>query len=558
MFQWKLYRYAQSLTQQLTQSLEQLPLVEKNLQKCRSCHLSSNLWLCLYCGHVGCGRKMYDGSGGNNHAVKHSKAYQHHLVVKLETITSDGKGDYKCDDEVIDNFLKEHLDTYSIEIEKQVKTEKAIAELTLDAVLTIQLSKSIEEGQVLDFIFGPEFTGIDNIGNTCYMNSVVQVFFSIPEFKQLYSLEHQFNCTQLPVNCILCQISKVNHGLNSGEFSIKKVSKSSLDTEGVQKDFYQYGIRLYDLKYLVAKEYWQLLNPFFQKTEKYYKLQQLTSMFSYDQTTFIKCVNCGGHKVNVVKNYEFKVAVEQQTQDQIDLYYVQEKLKYEERIKSMKPEDMKPFQLNDLPEYDTTFEKCLQLLKEGERVEMFCPKCQSLQLFVKQEYFKTFPKYLFVPEIRFVQKNWVAKKLNASIKIEQFSDFNEFKEPLFQDNDTLKEQQQGQEYTEDNLQTLMGMGLGENRCKRALLKFKNDVEAAMMFIMGSLDDPTQDQPIQQKENGQQINEEFVEQIIVMGFSPQQARFALSRTVQIYVDQNKRIIIWKEQWIIYLIMIQNRK
>lgn len=44
-----------------------------NLQKCRSCHLSSNLWLCLYCGHVGCGRSVYDGSGGNNHAIDHAK-----------------------------------------------------------------------------------------------------------------------------------------------------------------------------------------------------------------------------------------------------------------------------------------------------------------------------------------------------------------------------------------------------------------------------------------------------------------------------------------------------
>ena len=43
------------------------------------------------------------------------------MVVKLGTITSDGKGDvfcYKCYDGVIDNFLKQHLATYGIEIEK--------------------------------------------------------------------------------------------------------------------------------------------------------------------------------------------------------------------------------------------------------------------------------------------------------------------------------------------------------------------------------------------------------------------------------------------------------
>ncbi|CAK83700.1 unnamed protein product (macronuclear) [Paramecium tetraurelia] len=524
---------------QHTLTIQQRQLVVKNLQKCRRCRLSTNLWLCLQCGHVGCGRKIFDGSGGNNHAVDHFVELQHHLVVKLGTITSDGQADvfcYKCDDAVVDKLLKEHLATYGIEIEKQVKTEKTMAELTQDKILVLQLSKLIEEGQVLDPIFGPGFTGIDNIGNTCYMNSVIQVIFSIHEFKQLYSLEHQFNCTSLPYNCVLCQICKVNHGLNSGEFSIKKESKN---VQGTFRNFYQDGIKPYDFKLLVAQgnsnflfnhqqdaqEYWQLLNSFFQKTEKQFKLPQLSSIFSYDQTTILKCENCGGHKVNVVKNQEFKVPVEQPTQDQIDLYRKQEKQKYEERIKTMKPEDIKPFSLKDIPEYVTTFERCLQLVKEGERVDIVCPSCQSLQSFIKQEYFKTFPKYLFVPVNRFVQENWVPKKLNASIKIKEIYDFSDFKEPVLQDKDAIKEQTE-QEYTEDTLQILMGMGFGENRCKRALIKFKNDIEAAMIFIMKSLDDPTQDQPLKQKE---QINEKFIEQIVIMGFSHDQARFALSKT-----------------------------
>lgn len=64
---------------------------------------------------------MYDGSGGNNHAVDHAKTSNHNLVVKLGTITSDGKADifcYKCDDDVVDNYLKEHLEVFGIEIEK--------------------------------------------------------------------------------------------------------------------------------------------------------------------------------------------------------------------------------------------------------------------------------------------------------------------------------------------------------------------------------------------------------------------------------------------------------
>jgi len=41
----------------------------------------------MSCGHLGCGRKNYDGSGGNNHAIEHANAYHHSVVCKLGTIT---------------------------------------------------------------------------------------------------------------------------------------------------------------------------------------------------------------------------------------------------------------------------------------------------------------------------------------------------------------------------------------------------------------------------------------------------------------------------------------
>jgi len=45
----------------------------KSIAHCEECELKTNLWLCLACGHLGCGRKNYDGSGGNNHGVEHFK-----------------------------------------------------------------------------------------------------------------------------------------------------------------------------------------------------------------------------------------------------------------------------------------------------------------------------------------------------------------------------------------------------------------------------------------------------------------------------------------------------
>jgi ubiquitin carboxyl-terminal hydrolase 5/13 len=60
--------------------------------KCEKCDLTNNLWLNLTDGSILCGRRYYDGSGGNNHAVEHYELTKYPLAVKLGTITADGAG----------------------------------------------------------------------------------------------------------------------------------------------------------------------------------------------------------------------------------------------------------------------------------------------------------------------------------------------------------------------------------------------------------------------------------------------------------------------------------
>lgn len=72
-------------------TLFQNPIPNLNLKHCSECNLSGNLWLCLECGNVGCGRKFFDGTGGNNHGVDHATNSKHSLAVKLGTISSQGE-----------------------------------------------------------------------------------------------------------------------------------------------------------------------------------------------------------------------------------------------------------------------------------------------------------------------------------------------------------------------------------------------------------------------------------------------------------------------------------
>lgn len=60
--------------------------------KCSKCDMRENLWLNMTDGSILCGRRYFDGSGGNNHAVEHYRETGYPLAVKLGTITPDGAG----------------------------------------------------------------------------------------------------------------------------------------------------------------------------------------------------------------------------------------------------------------------------------------------------------------------------------------------------------------------------------------------------------------------------------------------------------------------------------
>ena len=61
--------------------------------QCQVCGLKENLWLNLTDGSIHCGRKYFNGLGGNNHAVEHYEKTKYPLVVKLGTVTSECSGE---------------------------------------------------------------------------------------------------------------------------------------------------------------------------------------------------------------------------------------------------------------------------------------------------------------------------------------------------------------------------------------------------------------------------------------------------------------------------------
>jgi len=78
------------------------------------------------------------------------------------------------------------MEILGIDFGRQKKTEKSIAEMNLELNLNFTLSKQLENEGKDKLMFGNEYTGMNNIGNSCYLNSVVQMLNSLPQVREQY------------------------------------------------------------------------------------------------------------------------------------------------------------------------------------------------------------------------------------------------------------------------------------------------------------------------------------------------------------------------------------
>ena len=162
-----------------------------------ACELSGdkeNLWLNLSTGYVGGGRDQsaWGGPKGSNGALRHFEATgkRYPLVVKLGTISATGAEIYSYapdeDGPVLDAKLADHLAFFGINAMRLEKTEKTTAELEVDANAKFEWSAIAEAGAALTPLTGTGLLGLVNLGNSCYLNSVVHLLASVPEIGRRY------------------------------------------------------------------------------------------------------------------------------------------------------------------------------------------------------------------------------------------------------------------------------------------------------------------------------------------------------------------------------------
>jgi len=510
----------------------------QDLGHCSLCDLQENLWLCLQCGNLGCGRAQFGGLRGNSHGLEHKNTTGHPVAVKLGSITSDGTADvycYECNEERIDNDLGTHLAHWGIMLADRQKTEKSLMEMQVDENLRWEFSMTDDEGHELKKLFGEGFTGLKNIGNSCYLASTLQCLFALPQFQKRYYLpKEELPVVEDPAQDLETQLRKIGDGLLSGRYSHPDRDVVSSDPSDTP---FQRGLAPSMLKHLVGRGHaefstmrqqdaFEFLLHIFQlisRSQHTSTLEDPTKAFQFVMEERLQCLKCQ------------KVRYRTDEQDNISI-----PVPLKKAAKQTATEDGVD-NGNEVDEYEpVTLKQCLDSFTATEIVELTCSACGSKDGFSKRSLFKTFPEVLAVNARRFVLVNWVPTKVNVAVVVgdEPFL-LDDYKSAGHQPSEELLPEDASDSKpsfvaNEEAAQQLEGMGFPRNRCEKALHATGNsDANAAMEWLFAHMEDPDIDAPLDLGSGGAAksgtADPEQIETLGAMGFAPPQARQALKET-----------------------------
>jgi ubiquitin carboxyl-terminal hydrolase 5/13 len=519
-----------------TLCLEQHPsrqIPSQDLGGCSMCDLKENLWLCLECGNLGCGRAQFGGVGGNSHGLAHATQEHHGVAVKLGSITPEGNADiycYKCDEERVDPDLAKHLAHWGINIAEREKTEKSLMEMQVEQNLKWDFSMVTEDGKELQPLFGNGFTGLKNIGNSCYLASSVQCLFSLPEFQQRYY--HPSDAppsTNQPAEDIETQLRKLADGLWSGRYSKPDTDVQAVpDTPEVP---HQKGLSPAMFKHLIGRGHEEfstmrqqdafefLLHLFknISRSNHSTPAQDPVNAFRFVMEQRLQCLNCK------------KVRYRTDEQDNISIPVpVRRKANFDPATSDgNKGSEFEPVSLRE----------CLDIFTAATQVELTCSSCGSKDGFTKSNKFQTFPTNLAINPLRFELINWVPTKLDIAVEVTDSAfDLSSYKATGLQANEELLPEDAPAapafSPNEAAMSQLTAMGFPEPRCIKALHATGNsDADAAMNWLFAHMEDPDIDEPLQLTAPSaagsfNAIDPEKMAMLDAMGIPAPQARKAL--------------------------------
>lgn len=469
--------------------------------QCKDCFLTRNLWLCLHCGNVGCGREQV-GIEGHSHALAHYEDNRmHSLAVKLGSLsaTTNDVYCYSCDEDVRfpdNNQLHDILlNLYHIDLSSigQAK-EKTLTELQVEQ--NLQWDFRMTDSQGKDLILLPNGSkyglGLQNLGNSCYMNSVLQLLFHDKEWAQ--SLIEEYGGVEFPRDIMYpstnlrCQWIKLYRAMV------------------LEPEMYPNGIRPTTFKRCISQGNKEFESQRQQDAMEFFtfimdRVKSVNKMTQFILVDKLKCIKCG--KVKYIEQISNSI--------QVSL-----------------PEDLSVRDINLTEQLNHYFED------NAEDIQFDCPSCKETVKGIKQLSMSSGPDLLVLNVMRMQidRSNWTVKKTSDPIRYDSTIFLNSYV-TKHDPNEIILEEPEEEETDstsefiphENVLLQLMEMGFSKNACRKALYYTGNlpEGEVAMQWLFEHIEDPDINNPlvIKNKNNNNSdhdsMYEEKAKEMIEMGF-----------------------------------------
>jgi len=529
--------------------------------KCQKSGDTANVWLNLSTGYMGGGRRNWDGSGGSNGALDHfhETGQKYPLVVKLGTITADPTTadcySYAPDENgpVKISNLNSLLERRGIKVASMQKTVKNTAELEVELNATYAFDAITESGSKLIPVSGPGLQGLQNLGNSCYINTVVQTLFSgnVPELSKRYGTIPGGSVTSHPLfqsisgrevpDDALVQTVKLAMALTSGAYAgpliydgedldpkyrlAPRMYKNAIArnhsefSTGQQQDaahFFQHVLEHLDNSELRLKD-----------NDDFYKhsgpVPVSSKLFAFKTVSRTVCTADSMIKYRdgapeTILSLRIPMELIKTRNVDMDNPPEAKRPKSEEKQDHSESDEAKVAEDQEIDKPTIKFQHCLEAWHAPVVMDDY--KWPHLNNTVvpatSQTGIANFPRYLMVQLQRYeLGPDWAPKKLEVNIEMPEQMDLTSLKctgepqdgEILVPDKEVLHDVTMTDVSTlavlteqtnidEQALSQLMDMGFSMNGCKRALSQVGgSDVEAAMNWIFEHNMDPDFNDPL---------------------------------------------------------------